>query len=558
MRRGVLIVALGCTVLALRFLLGAGKPTPDPVTFEDVADRAGIHFTVRNSATPEKHQIETMISGVAVFDYNGDGKPDIYFVNGATVPELKRPDASYRNRLYRNNGDGTFTDVTMQAGVPGDGYGMGVAAGDFDNDGNVDLFITGVNRNILYRNRGDGTFEDVTAKAHLEGIDPRLGKLWSIAAGWFDYDNDGFLDLFVVNYVVWDPAKERFCGDLANHVRTYCHPRYYQGLPNSLYHNNGDGTFTDVSKASGIADHIGKGMGVVFADYDRDGKMDVFVANDTEPNFLFHNEGGGKFREVALQAGVAFNDDGRAVSSMAADFRDYDNDGNPDLFVSALAGETFPLFRNLGNGAFRDATYSSGMARLSYQSNGWGGGVFDFNNDGFKDVFVAQGDVQIAPPKTLEANRIILNQGDDTFTDFSKHAGPSFQQVGHHRGAAFGDFDGDGRIDAVVTRLDGPAELFRNTSPAPNYWLGLRLVGKRSNRDGIGARIHVVGASGREQYNHVTTSVGFACSSDRVVHFGLGMDSSARLVEIFWPSGTHQRLNNVAGGRVITVEEPPP
>jgi hypothetical protein len=555
MSRNRLTFALSCAILAMGLLVGAGKPAPDPVTFEDIANRAGIHFQVRNSATLEKHQIETMISGVAVFDYNNDGKPDIYFVNGAAVPGLQRPDASYRNRLYRNNGDGTFTDVTMAAGVPGNGYGMGVAAGDFDNDGNEDLFITGVNRNILYRNRGDGTFEDVTAKAHLEGIDPRLGRLWSVAAGWFDFDNDGLLDLFVVNYVAWDPAKERFCGDSGNQVRTYCHPRFYQGLPNSLYHNNGDGTFTDVSKRSGIADHVGKGMGVAFADYDHDGKMDVFVANDTEPNFLFHNEGGGKFQEVALKAGVAFNDDGRAVSSMGADFRDYDNDGNEDLLISALAGETFPLFRNLGRGVFRDATYTSAIGRLSYHWNGWSSGIFDFNNDGFKDIFAARGDVQLAPPKTMEANGILLNRGDGTFADFSKQAGSSFQQVGHHRGAAFGDFDGDGRIDVVVTRLDGLAELFRNTSPAPNHWLGLRLVGKRSNRDGIGARIHLVGASGLEQYNHVTTSVGFACSSDRVAHFGLGKDTYARLVEILWPSGTHQRLSNVAADRVITVEE---
>ncbi len=556
MRQDGLKVALGCMVLAAGLLLGAGKPVLDPIGFEDIADQAGVHFRARNSATPEKHQIETMLSGVAVFDYNNDGKPDIYFVNGATIPGLKKTDPSYRNRLYRNNGDGTFTDVTMQAGVPGDGYGMGVAAGDFDNDGNVDLFIAGVNRNILYHNRGDGTFEDATAKAGLEGIDPKMGKVWSIAAGWFDYDNDGFLDLFVVNYVVWDPAKERFCGDPANNVRSYCHPRYYQGLPNTLYHNNGDGTFTDVSKTSGIADHIGKGMGVTFADYDHDGRMDVFVANDTEPNFLFHNEGGGKFQEVGLQAGIAYDDDGHAVSSMAAVFSDYDNDGNEDLFTSALAGETFPLFRNLGKGTFRDATASSGMARLTHQWNGWSSGVFDFNNDGFKDIFVARGDVQIDPPKTLEPNSILLNQGDGTFTDFSKQAGPTFQQVGHHRGAAFGDFDGDGRIDVVVTRLDGPAELFRNISPVPDHWLGLRLVGKRSNRDGIGARIHVVGASGREQYNEVTTSVGFACSSDRVAHFGLGKDAAVRLLEIFWPSGTHQQLSHVSVDRVVTVEEP--
>ena len=356
----------------------------------------------------------------------------------------------------------------------------------------------------------------------------------------------------MVNYVTWDPAQERFCGDPANNVRTYCHPRYYQGLPNSLYHNNGDGTFSDVSKSSGIAEHIGKGMGVAFADYDHDGRMDIFVANDTVPNFLFHNEGGGQFREIGLQAGVAFNNDGRALSSMGVDFRDYDNDGHEDLFVSALAGETFPLFRNLDKGSFGDSTYNSKMARLTYRSNGWSNGVFDFNNDGFKDLFVAGGDVQIAPPKTLEPNSILVNQGDGTFADYSKQAGTNFQQVGHHRGAAFGDFFGDGRIDAVVTRLGGLAEVFRNISSAPNHWLGFRLIGRRSNRDGIGARIRVIEASGREQYNHVTTSVGFACSSDRIAHFGLGKNTAVRLVQILWPSGARQELRNMAIDQVTT------
>jgi hypothetical protein len=541
--------------------LAATKPAVDPITFVDRAVPAGIDFILRNSATPEKHQIETMISGVAVFDYNNDGKPDIYFVNGAAIPKLEKTDSSYRNRLYRNNGDGTFTDVTAQAGVSGAGYGMGVAAGDFDNDGNVDLFLPGVNRNILYRNRGDNTFEDVTAKAHLEGIDSQLGKVWSIAAGWFDYDNDGFLDLFVVNYVVWDPKKEHYCGVPEANVRTYCHPKYYQGLANTLYHNNGDGTFTDVSKTSGIAAYVGKGMGVAFADYDHDGLMDVFVANDTMPNFLFHNEGGGEFREVGLRSGVALNDDGRAVSAMGADFRDYNNDGWDDLFVTALAGETFPLFRNRGKGLFEDTTHSSRVGRAVARWSGWSNGIVDLNNDGFKDLFVARGDVQdnaeaTSSRKTLEPNSVLANQGDGTFADVSVQAGESFQQAGQHRGAAFGDFDGDGRVDVVVTRLNGRAELFRNTSPARNHWLGLKLVGRRSNRDGIGARVHIVSSSGAEQWNHVTTSVGFACSSDRILHFGLGKDAFLKRVEIVWPSGTRQELENPTPDGLLTVVEP--
>jgi hypothetical protein len=540
------IFAVFALVLCGAWWLRAIRPATDAITFEDVADRAGIHFVFRNSATPEKHQIETMVSGAAVFDYNNDGRPDIYFVNGATVPGLVKTGPEFHNALYRNNGDGTFTDVTQQAGVSGLGYGMGVAAGDFDNDGWEDLFVTGVNRNILYRNRGDGTFEDVTAKAGLEG-----GQ-WSIAAGWFDYDNDGLLDLFVVNYVKWDPSRERFCGNPEQKIRAYCHPEFYSGLPNQLFHNNGDGTFTDVSRASGIGAHIGKGMGVVFADYDHDGRMDVFVANDTLPNFLFHNEGNGKFREVAIEAGVALNDNGKVVSSMGADFRDYNNDGREDLFVTALAGETFPLFRNLGGGAFEDATYPSRLGRATVRSSGWSTGIFDLNNDGYKDVFTANGDVQGNP----ERNLLLLNQKDGTFADISADAGPAFQQVGQHRGAAFGDFDGDGRLDVVVTRLNGRPELFRNTSPGENHWLSMRLVGRRSNRDGIGARIHLVSESGLGQWNHITTSVGFACSSDRTAHFGLGGSRSAKLVEIDWPSGVHQTMRGLSADRQIVVKEP--
>ena len=430
-----------------------------------------------------------------------------------------------------------------------------MAAGDFDNDGWEDLFVAGVNRNILYRNRGDGTFEDVTRRAEIES------EVWSIAAGWFDFDNDGFLDLFVVNYVEWDAANERFCGNPDSSIRSYCHPQFYEGLPNTLYHNNGDGTFMDVSEASGIVAHIGKGMGVAFADYDHDGKPDVFVANDTVPNFLFHNQGGGKFREVALEAGVALNDNGKAISSMGADFRDFNNDGCEGLFVTALAGETFPLFRNLGQCFFDDVTHRSRVGRATVPRSGWSNGIVDLNNDGWKDLFAANGDVQTnagatSSRSTRQRNLLLLNRRDGTFADVSAEAGPGFQQVGQHRGAAFGDFDGDGRVDVVMTRLDGRPELLRNTAPGNNHRLNFRLVGHRSNRDGIGARIHLVSDSGLEQWNHVTTSVGFACSSDRVEHFGLGASRNARLVEIEWPSGTRQRIRNVTADRQVTVEKP--
>lgn len=551
-------VASGCAALAiLAGWLPSAPAGPDPITFQDVASHARVDFVLRNSATPERHQIETMVSGVAVFDYNNDGWPDIYFVNGARQPKLEKDGAAFYNRLYRNNCDGTFTDITLQAEVKGEGFATGVAAGDYDSDGFIDLFIAGVNRNILYRNRGDGTFEDVTARVGL-AHNPDRRKPWSIAAGWFDYDSDGWLDLFVVNYCVWIPGKEPPCS--VNGVRTYCSPKYYAGLPNSLYHNNGDGTFKDVSESSGIAAHIGKGMGVSFLDFDQDGRLDVLVTNDTYPNFLFRNEGGGRFREVALWAGLAFNEDGRALSSMGVDARDIDNDGREDVFIAALANETFPLFRSLGKGLFADITYISGLGRQTLTATGWSNGVFDLNNDGLKDLFVACSSIDdntemFSPRKSRQANMVLVNLGGGRFLDVSIRARADFQQMGFHRGVAFGDFDRDGRVDAVVSRIDERAELFRNTSTSGNHWLALRLRGHRSNRDGLGALVHVVGSSGRGQWNRVTTSTGYGCASDRTVFFGLGKDAGAQSIEIEWPSGVRQRLENVAGDRYLTIEE---
>ncbi len=547
-------VALAC----LAGWLFSAPAGPDPITFEDVAARAGIDFILRNSAGGDHRQIEAMVSGVAVFDYNNDGWPDIYFVNGARQPKLEKSDPSFYNRLYKNNGDGTFSDVTTEAGVRGEGFAMGVAAADFDNDGAVDLFIAGVNRNILYRNRGNGSFEDVTKRAGLAQTGAGR-KPWSVSAGWFDYDNDGLLDLFVVNYCVWIPEKDPPC--TIGKIRTYCHPKYYDGLPNQLYHNNGGGSFTDVSASAGIAAHVGKGMGLAFLDYDLDGKLDVFVANDTVPNFLFHNEGGGRFREAGLNAGVAFNQDGRALSSMGVDARDIDNDGREDLWVSANANETFPLFRNLGKGLMLDITYPSGIGRQTMTATGWSNGIFDFNNDGQKDLFVACGAIDdntelFSTRKSKQANKVLANLGNLHFQDVSAAAGKDFQQVGAHRGAAFGDFDRDGRLDVVVSRIGERAELFRNTTPARNHWLALQLRGRRSNRDGIGALIHLSTASGGEQWNRVTTATGYGGSSDRTVFFGTGKEATAKSIEILWPSGVRQKLDNVSVDRYLAIDEP--
>lgn len=516
-----------------------------PVRFEQIA----LPMTVNNGAIGEKHQVETMPAGVAVFDYDGDGWPDIFVANGAEVPSLHKSGRNFWNRLFRNNRDGTFSDVTEQAGVAGKGFSMGVAAADYDNDGRTDLFVTGVRENILYHNRGDGTFDDVTTATGIRG-----DGTWSIAAGWFDFDNDGLLDLFVVQYVLWHAATEPRCGDPRPGYRAYCHPRFYAPLSNKLYRNQGDGTFRDVSAQSGIGAHRGKGMGVAFADYDHDGLTDIFVANDTTPNFLFHNVGHGRFEEVAERAGVAYNGDGRTVSSMGVDFRDYDNDGWEDLFVTDLSNECFMLFRNLGRGTFAEVTQSAGIAASSLRLGGWSAGMFDFDNDGFKDIFTANSHTEdnIELTTSLESRQpasLFVAQGDGTFRHFAA-AGKAF-----YRGAAFGDFDRDGRIDAVVTRLGDSPLVLMNRATTVNHWLAVKLRGRRSNRDGIGARVHVVTDRG-SQWNLVTTSVGYAGSSEPVAHFGLGRDAKVRTLEIQWPAGVRQTMADVAADRLVEIVEP--
>jgi Tfp pilus assembly protein PilF len=522
----------------------ASAAAAPPIIFE----ARPLPMQVNNGAQGEKHQVETMLAGVAVFDYDGDGWPDIYVANGASIPSLEKINPGFHNRLFRNNRDGTFTDVTERAGVEGRGYSMGVAAADYDNDGHVDLFVTGVRSNILYRNRGDGTFEDVTERAGLVS-DGR----WSIAAAWFDYDRDGLLDLFVVRYVQWDPATEPYCGPRKPGYRTYCHPKYYEPLPNALYHNEGGGRFRDVSRESGVGAHLGKGMGVAIGDADGDGRPDVFVANDTVPNFLFHNLGNGAFEEVALAAGVAYNSAGIAPSSMGADFRDYDNDGREDLFVTDLSNERFMLFRSSAPQQFTDVSDISRVAALSLPWSGWSTGIFDFDNDGWKDVFAAGGNVTdnaelTSSRKSRQPNLVFHNRGGA----FALELLPG---EALHRGAAFGDFDRDGRVDAVVTRLNEAPLVLWNRSAARHHWLALRLAGTRSNRDGIGARVRVETRSG-VQWNRATTSVGYGGSSDPCVHFGLGADDRALAIEIEWPSGARQVLRQVAADRYLTVEEP--
>jgi hypothetical protein len=526
-------------------------------SFHDIAPTSGVKFVLTNSATPAKYQIETMISGVALFDYNNDGWLDIFFVNGASIPELRKAGPQHYNRLYRNEKDGTFTDVTERAGVSGRGYSMGVAAADYDNDGYQDLYITGVNFNQLLRNNGDGTFSDVTVKAGVEGIHPKFGKTWAISAGWFDYDNDGHLDLFVTNYVQWDPDHEPDCR--VNRFRTYCAPDRYEGLPSFLYHNNGDGTFTDVSVESGIGLLAGKGMGVAFADYDGDGYTDIFVANDSFRNFFFRNNGNGRFSEIGILVGVAYNDNGKSIAAMGADFRDVDNDGKPDIFVTGMVNDTFPLYRN-GGKLFEDVTTRSGVARATLRLTGWSNGIFDFDNDGSKDLFAANGsildnswEVERLPAKL--PNLILRNEGS-SFRDNSATSGEGLKTARMHRGAAFGDLNNDGRVDIVTVSLNERPEILINGSSPSNHWLTLKLTGSRSNRDAIGARIKITPQSGPPQFNHVTSSVGLSSSSDHRVHFGLGPARIIKTIEILWPSGKQQVLEDVPADQILAVREP--
>jgi hypothetical protein len=552
-----LCAALVCVALAATLFppATAQQQQDAPIRFELTT----LPFQVDSSPTPIKNLPETMAGGVAVFDYNGDGRPDIFLTNGADITTLKKTSAKYSNRLFRNDGNGKFTDVTTQAGLAGAGFDIGVAVGDYDNDGHPDIFVAGVHGNTLYHNNGNGTFTDVTKKAGLDqSIDPEYGPLWAVAAAWIDVNNDGLLDLFVVNYLQWSYSSEPKC--VTEKVAEYCHPRYYKGLPNQLFLNQGNGTFKDVSKEWGLRDHIGKGMGVGVADYDLDGKPDLFVTNDAEYNFLFHNLGG-KFDEVAFQANVALAEDAAFISGMGLDFRDIDNDGYPDIGFVALKGQTFPIYHNTGKGDFVEVTSQTGMRALSLPMAGFGAAFYDFDNDGWKDFFVTRGHVtSVWPPDTkfAEPNTVFRNPGaTGKWTAWTSEAGFIDATAARHRGCAFGDFDGDGRIDIVTTSLDRPAELWMNRSPHAGHWLDIALTGVQSNRDGIGARIKVVTKAGA-QYNHQTSSVGYASSSLGPVHFGLGAETRALSVEITWPSGIVQKLENVDADRILKVTEAAP
>jgi hypothetical protein len=544
-------------------LLLAAVGTVEKPSVSAESNKAAIHFSYHaipflldSNETPQKHAPETMAGGAAIFDYDNDGNPDIFFTNGADISTLKKSSPKYWNQLFHNNGDGTFTNVTEKAGLAGTGYDIGVAIGDYDNDGYEDIFVAGVHRNTLYHNNGDGTFTDVTEKAGLALPDKQYGPLWSVGAAWVDVNNDGLLDLFVVNYMSWDVNKEPDCKFEGK--PEYCHPKFYKELPNQLFLNNGDGTFTDVSAKAGIRSHLGKGMGVGIADYDGDGLPDIFVANDKLFNFLFHNKGDARFEELAFEAGVALPEHGNLISGMGVDFRDFNNDGYPDIALVALDNETFPIYQNDGKGGFTEVTAKSGMTLLSTPMSGYSVHIADFDNDGWKDIFVSRGDVQspaMAERRHIDqANTVFRNIPRGKWSALTEEAGFGAQPPRRHRGSAFGDLNHDGKLDLVVTALSAPAEIWMNDSPGDSHWLEIALQGTKSNRDGIGAKIRIV-AGGLTQFNHMTTATGYASSSAGPVHFGLGSAKTADEIEIRWPSGIKQVFENVPADQILRIKE---
>jgi len=548
----------------LKYLGWAGVSTPSlrawsstqgRINFIDVARTAGITFQHDNAASPEKYLIETMGSGCGWIDYDQDGLLDLYLVNG-TETHAYKPAHALRSALYRNNGDGTFSDITEKAGVGAEGlFGMGIAVGDFDNDGYPDLYVCGYGRCILYHNNGDGTFTDVTARAAVLNS----GR-WASSAAWFDYDNDGRLDLVIANYVDWSPERNFYCGDRGLGMRSYCHPDDFNPLPPTLFHNNGDGTFTDVSKASGLGLKAGNGLGVVTFDYDNDGWQDIFIANDHLPNFLFHNNRNGTFTEVGYLAGVAVSGDGQFEAGMGCDAADTSGTGRMDLVVTHLDTQLARFYQNLGDGAFDDATFRSKLGYATFHMSGFGTRFFDYDNDGTRDLFMANGHVldnierYHADTKYAEPKLMFRNNGRGIFENVSDQLGPEFVAPKVSRGAAVADFDNDGNLDILISNNGAAPQLLRNDGGNANHWLEILLIGTKSNRDGVGARVKLT-AGDLVLYDQRKGGMSYQSAQDPRLHFGLGGRTNIDSLEVIWPSGMTMKLANIKADQIIAIKE---
>ena len=532
-------------LLAAIAALAAGQPASGPIRFEEVSESAGLRFTHSFGAEKLGSLVESTGAGAVWFDYNNDGLPDLYVVSGKDLgagmhpyPLRKAPAVAPHNHLFRNEGHSRFNDVTAEAGVGGDLFGMAAIAADYDNDGHVDLLVTGYGHVTLYRNKGDGTFEDATGKAHINIPG------WSIGAAWLDYDRDGCVDVFIGRYVKFDPQYRSYYA-----ADNYPGPLDYEPETNVLLHNNCDGTFSDATAKAGIARFKSRAMGLTAADFDLDGYPDIYVANDKTPNFLFHNRKDGTFEEIAVRAGVAYGQAGENTSAMGPVFTDFDHDGLVDLWVSDSKYNR--LMRNAGRLRFQDVTERAGISQLAAQYVSWGTGVHDFDNDGNDDLFVVHGGLIHMVP---QEHSVFRNAGGWKFDDVSLSAGPFFEVKSVGRGAAFADYDNDGRIDVFIVNLGSPAYLLHNTSPAAGHWISVKLAGRKSNRDGIGAQVEVLAAGNRQQHERVAGS-GYLSQDDARVHFGLGAAARVDRLTVTWPSGIRQVLDNLPADRVVTVEE---
>jgi len=556
------IVALGAVAAAVGGLAlhrvqanPAGPPIDIKVTYTDIAKAAGITFVQDATATEQKYYLETMGTGAGWIDYDQDGLMDLYLVQTGPTDAYK-PSHPLRSALYHNNGDGTFTDVTEKAGVGNEGfYGQGVAVGDYDNDGYPDLLVTGYGHAILYHNNGNGTFTDVTEKA---GLADKGG--WSTSAGWFDYDKDGYLDLVICNYIEWTPQTNIWCGEHRAGYRAYCHPDNYRGQRIKLYHNNHDGTFTDVSDKSGVSKPEAKGMGVVLADFNNDGWTDIAIANDTWPNFLFLNNHDGTFKDVSFNSGVAASEDGKYEAGMGIDAADIDGDGWMDLYVTHLDFELNRLYRNNHDETFDDITFSSGIGNKAIFLSGVSAKFLDYDNDGWRDILQANGsmldNIKLYHTEETypEPKLLFRNLGEGKFDKVSDQLGPDFVKPTVGRGLATADFDNDGDIDILVNNRGDAPELLRNDGGNANNWLTVRLIGTKSNRDGIGASLKLV-SEGFAEFDQAKGGTSYMSASDPRIHFGLGKRKTIESLEITWPSGTVDKLTSIPINHIITVKE---